>query len=102
MITLTALVFSTLVSANFWGFEDYTDQDWAALENSYLQQRADSARALRTRVKKFAARRGGIVAIQEWAVDGVDRPITDIQFETGTKESCMASISKAEIVCRPK
>ncbi len=98
MILLTLLL-TTFAHANFWGFEDYTAQDWAALESTYIQQRVDDATKLREKVRAFARKNGGLKESQEWAEDGMENAPTNIDFSTHGGLDCLAATYWPDIRC---
>jgi hypothetical protein len=96
---LLSLMLATFAQANFWDFEDYTERDWAALESLYIEQRVESGKELRAKVRAFARKNGGLKEMEEWSEDGLQNAPTNIDFSTHSGLDCLAATYWDEIKC---
>ena len=96
---LFTLILTTLAHANLWDFEDYTEQDWAALESTYIQQRVEAGNDLRAKVRTFARKNGGLKEMVEWSEDNLQNAPTNIDFTTLSGLDCLAATYWQEIKC---
>jgi hypothetical protein len=97
MFALLALLLSP--SAHAWNFEDLTEQDFNQMESVYIQQRVDDANELRTKVRAFARKNGGLKEMEEWSEDNLRNAPTNIDFTTHSGLDCLAATYWAEIKC---
>lgn len=96
---LALAAFAPSAQANFWGFEDYTQQDWIELESIHIQERVDAGKELRAKVKAFARKNGGLKEMEEWSEDSLQNAPTNIDFTTHSGLDCLAATYWEEIKC---